>query len=422
MAFETGTLIDVRIAEETDFGVPVAPPTTKALPVISCNFTDEANLVPDPTAFSQDPDLRDEKPAHNTPTFELVLGIPRVSSGTAAADSAFIDLMEFALGAVATISSTIPTYTAGDAFINLSGNTAIRMLTGSTSIADSFVIYKNTISGHETAYGCVIGNITFRGALDDFVIVTITGECKGVSKMMGGLSTASLVAASTSFTADDQAKGRVGVGSFIAFMSGMTRAPSTGGRVVTAFNPETREGSYAGTSVGALATPTIIDALGTPVYTDYQEESIFADGTLVSVDGGEATVGVTGWEVSIDTGARAYNRSGASLSPVSLYQQNRRFTLSLDLDVDIENSQIEKLAERNTIADVQILAGGVPAGTSPTAADAGTKALFRFQNCRLRRNFPQMPREGLSSVRYTGMALASGFGTTKEHPLAMYIR
>ena len=123
MVFETGTLIDVRIAEETTYGTPVAPGTTKALPAISCNFTDDENLIEDPTAFSQDADLRSEKPGHFTPTFELVLGIPVMANGGNAADSGFIDLMEFALGKVATLAVTgvLPTYSAGDAFIDLSG-------------------------------------------------------------------------------------------------------------------------------------------------------------------------------------------------------------------------------------------------------------------------------------------------------------
>ena len=85
------------------------------------------------------------------------------------------------------------------------------------------------------------------------------------------------------------------------------------------------------------------------------------------------------------------------------------------MDVDGDNSQVEKVAELASVADVQIVAGGLN-------ASAGGLALFRMENCKLRRSFPQMPREGLSSVRFTGMARASGFGTAKKSPLAMYIR
>ena len=157
---------------------------------------------------------------------------------------------------------------------------------GANSVADSFTIHKKTITGHETAYGCTIGNVTIRGGLDDFVIVTITGMCKGVSKMQAGLTVANLTAGNQNFTADDQVKGRVGLGNFIAFMEGTDRHPTTGGRLVTAFDPATRIGTYSGANLGAVTTPSIVSALGDPAYTDYQENSIFGDGSLLSVDGG----------------------------------------------------------------------------------------------------------------------------------------
>ena len=419
MVFETGTLLDVRIAEETNYGVPVAPPTTKTLPAISCNFTDDENLVEDPTAFSQDPDLRSEKEGHFTPTFEIVLGIPVVVTSSRAGDSGFIDLMEFALGKAALLTgatAVLPTYMTGDAFIDLSGDDGIVMEMGDDSASNSFTIYKKTITGHETAYGCVITNVTFRGGLDDFVIVTITGQMKGASKFQDGLTSGALVVANQNFTAADQVKGRIGIGSFIAFMMGATRTPSTGGRIVTAFDPATRVGTYSGANLGAITgAPTIIDALPDAAYTDYQENSIFGDGSLVSVDGGTLTVGPTSWEISIATGANAYNRSVADLRPVGIYQLNRRVTVNIEMDVDGDNAQIDKVAELAAVADVQIVAGGLN-------ASAGGLALFRMQNCKLRRSFPQMPREGLSSVRFTGMARAKGFGSSKQSPLAMYIR
>ena len=256
MAFETGVLIDVRIAEESSYGVPVAPPSTKTLPVISANFQDDENLIEDRTAYSEDPDLRSEKPGHFQPTFEIVLGIPVYQDGTVAGDSAFIDLMEFALGKAAVLpaSGVLPTYTSGDAFFGLSGDAGIVMEMGNVSNDDSFTCYKKTITGHETAYGCIIQNVTLRGGLDDFVIVTVTGQCKGVSKLQGGLVLdGNLSASNEGFTVADQVKGRIGVGSYIKFVEGSGFLPASGGRIVTAFNPDTREGTYSGANLGVLA-------------------------------------------------------------------------------------------------------------------------------------------------------------------------
>ena len=255
MAFETGVLIDVRIAEESSYGVPVAPPSTKTLPVISANFQDDENLIEDRTAYSEDPDLRSEKAGHFQPTFELVLGIPVYAASSLAVDSAFIDLIEFALGKAAVIggsSGVLPTYTSGDAFFDLSGDTGIVMEMGNVSNDDSFTCYKKTITGHETAYGCIIQNVTLRGGLDDFVIVTITGQCKGVAKFQDGLDVdGNLVTTNNDFTVADQVKGRIGVGSYIKFVESSGFLPATGGRIVTAFNPDTRVGTYSGANLGS---------------------------------------------------------------------------------------------------------------------------------------------------------------------------
>lgn len=422
MAFETGLQIDVRIAEESSYGVPVPPPAAgaKALPVISCNFQDDETLIEDRTTYAEDPDLRDEQPGHYQPTFEIVLGIPIYSASSAAADSAFIDLMSFAFGksAVQAATGVLPTYTAGDAFIDLSGASGIVLGMGGASNNDSFTCYKKTVSGHETAYGCIISNVTFRGGLDQYVEVTFSGQCKGVSKFQAGIAVAgNLVATNQDFTVADQVKGRIGIGSFIKFTHGSGFQPATGGRVITAFNPTTRAATYAGANLGVLtsANALIQDALPDGNYTNYQERSIFGDGSLVSVDGGEKVVGPTGWEISINTGAQTYNRSVNSLSPVGTYQQDRRVSLNITTDVDTDNAQLDKAAEQANVTDVQIVAGGLN-------AVAGGLALFRMEQVKLRRSFPQSPREGLSSVRYTGMARAKGFGTAKKSPLALYIR
>ena len=340
--------------------------------------------------------------------------------GTVAGDSAFIDLMEFALGKAAVLpaSGVLPTYTSGDAFFGLSGDAGIVMEMGNVSNDDSFTCYKKTITGHETAYGCIIQNVTLRGGLDDFVIVTVTGQCKGVSKLQGGLVLdGNLSASNEGFTVADQVKGRIGVGSYIKFVEGSGFLPASGGRIVTTFNPDTREGTYSGANIGVLAAANsaILDALSAASFANYQEESIFGDGSLVSVDGGVETVGPTSWEIAIATGAMAYNRSVASLSPIGTYQQDRRITLSLEVDIDSDNASIEKAAEQAAVKDIQIVAGGL-------GASAGGLALFRLENTKLRRSFPQSPREGLSSVRYTATARASGFGTAKVSPLALYIR
>lgn len=421
MVFETGLLQDVRIAEESNYGVPVAPGAS-VLPAISCNFTNDENLIEDRTVYSEDPDLRSEKAGHFQPTFELVLGIPVFSSGTpaAAADNDFVTLMEFALGKAAVQATTgvLPTYNTGDAFFDLSGDAAIVMEMGNVSNNDSFTIYKKTITGHETAYGCIIQNVTIRGGLDEFVLVTITGQCKGVSKFMDGVALdAALEMTNQNFTVADAVKGRIGVGSFIKFVDGSGFLPATGGRLVAEFDPDTLVGTYAGTNLGVsmAADSAIVDALVDGTYTNYQEESIFGDGSLVSVDGGVNLVGPTSWEVSINTGAMAYNRSVADLSPVGTYQQDRRITLTVETDVDSENSQIDKAAEQSSVKDIQIVAGGL-------SAAAGGLVLFRLQNTKLRRSHPQSPREGLSSVRYTATARAKGFGSSKQSPLAMYIR
>lgn len=420
---ETGNLIGCIIQQETNYGVPVAPTAAKSLPVISVNFQDDENLVEDRTVFLEDPDLRSEKPGHFQPTFEIVLGIPVYSSGNPAmaADSPFIDLMEFIFGKSATLvaSGTLPTYMAADAFFGVSGAMANSLEMGNRSNTNSFTAFKPTLTGHEVGYGCVIQNMTIRGGLDQFIIVTLTGGCRGVSKFQEGIILgAALTAADQNFTVAEQAKGRIGVGSFIKFVNGSGFLPATGGRLVTAFNPDTRVGTYEGANLGIsmAGNSAISSAIPDLAYSNYQEDEIFGDGSLVSVDGGKTTLtSVTSWEIAFNAGAMLYNRSVADLRPVGTYQQDRRITLTLESDVDEDNAALEKAAEQSSVKDVQILAGGL-------TAPAGALALFRFQQIKLRRSFPQSPREGLSNVRYMGMGRAKGFGASKASPLAMYIK
>ena len=55
MGYESGAQITAYFAEETTYGVPVAPMGSGALQVISFNFADDSRYVEDRTVYAKNP-------------------------------------------------------------------------------------------------------------------------------------------------------------------------------------------------------------------------------------------------------------------------------------------------------------------------------------------------------------------------------
>ena len=339
-------------------------------------------------------------------------------TGALTADTAFISLLELAMGtdALDTSKGVLPTYSAGDAFIGLSGDSCYQFNGGANPAGNSLTMWKKTRTGHECATGCVIERVRFRGGLDEYTEVTFSGSCKQWGKFEPTtLGVAITAGAKTSFTVARTA-GVLCVGAYVSI------TPDTGSDVdvlVTAYNAKTGVATIASTTFTASAIGKAVgDAMPDPSYSNRQFRSIFGDGVLISIDGGTTSLNqISSWEVVMTTGAQLYNRSGTSLSPVGTWQGDRRIEFNFGSDVDDADSTIFRAMAEANDHDVQILAGGL------TSTTGGAILLLRAAKMRLRRAAPNTPRDGLSALSVRGVA--RGSATTAgvfTSPFIAYIR
>lgn len=427
MALESGQYISFYLSEETSYGVPVAPMAKDQIDVVSFNFSDAPNYVPDDTVYSPYPDVFDEEEGHSNASFEGVCHIPMAQSGTSGTDTAkrtgFTKLMEAAFGKVvkaadaSSANGVLPTYGSGDKFYGISGNKADEFVCGEDPAENSFTFWKKTRTGHEVGVGCVITEIEFAFGLNQYVRVTFRGQCAEWAKFEPGTLQAAITSGNKTSFDFNKTSGMIGKGAYVKVL--LDSNSDSAALLITAFDKKNSRTTFAQAMVGAAAAGKAVkDAMPNPNRENRLMRSIWGDNIRVSLNGGVSVINkVRSCTVRMSTGVQLFNEDNTQLYPSEAYMGPREINLTADAVVDPNDLTLPRAGFYGEDQHVQLLAGGL------TGATNGGRLLLRMPVIRMRRNAPDTPNDGLSSIQLTGMARAQLTAAgAYTGPLLAYIR
>ena len=431
MPLETGQEIDVWIAEETNYDEPVIPTSGNQMFVVSCNLSPTREYVRDETAYSPYAATFDEARGRESGSFEMVCLVPIANDGPAATDTtkrtAFTTWLEALQGKavvaadLAANNGELPTFTAGDAFIALSGDKADQFDGGAEPALNSFDLWKKTRNGHEVGVGAVIQEATLGLALNSYMRITFRGAMSRWAKFEECELKAAITAGSKTSAELKFSVGMIGVGAYV----NITHDDNTTQTVLVTSATYDKAGDkvtigFAATTFKAAAVgKKVVDAFPPRLKGDRIIKNIYGDNFRISLDGGTSLIEkISSCDVTMRSGVLLFNEDATSDHATETYQGDVEVTVALTATLDPSDLELLRAGFTGEDQQLMVLAGGLD-----VAANGG-RMLVEIPVIRMRLAAPTTPRSGMATVSMTGMARAQLTGSTLEYkaPATLYLR
>ena len=264
--------------------------------------------------------------------------------------------------------------------------------------------------------GCVITEIDFAWGPNQYLAVTVRGQCARWAKFEEGTITGELEAQSQA-ALDFGPGGMIGVGAYVKVETN-TAGTYNPNLLIKSYNKKNSKAGFDATAFSAAsdAGNKVVSALPDPVRTNRLFKSIWGDNLRVSLDGGVTLLKkITGGNLTLRTGVQLFNEEVTQLHPSEAYQGSREVSVTLNGVVDPDEPGILRKAYDAYDANLMILAGGLDG-----AVDGG-RLLLHVPRITLRRTAPNTPRDGYSTFGTTSMGRAD-LTVGYKGPLEAFIR